>query len=193
MNNATNTNVSPSSATSRATISSNFGVYQQTSIGSSDISIHTLVPDAISAEPYCQALIAKLFFYQIMTLSDTSSVSFSDLMSTVSSYFGLNTGSAKREAEFTIISIHNAFFLVSNPQGVGFWDVSVKSLTIPDLARHPADLTYFTFLSVVPLPRSLSPHQHYLHSLIFFFGCLNHLTLPPLISLYSPRQQYLLH
>ena len=35
------------------------GVYQQTSVGSGDVSIRTLVPTAISAEPYRKALIIK--------------------------------------------------------------------------------------------------------------------------------------
>ena len=43
-------------------ISSHFGVYQQTKIGSSKVSTHTLVPASISAEPYRKALIAKIFF-----------------------------------------------------------------------------------------------------------------------------------
>ena len=43
-------------------ISSYFGVYQQTKIGSSKVSIHTLVPASISAEPYRKALIANIFF-----------------------------------------------------------------------------------------------------------------------------------
>ena len=84
-----------------------------------------------------------------MNLSDNPSVSFSDLMSTVASHFGLNTGSAEREAETTAMSIHNTSFLVSNLQSVGFSDVSVKPLTIPDPDRRPANLTYFLFRSVV--------------------------------------------
>ena len=84
-----------------------------------------------------------------MTLSDIPSVFFSDLMSTVASYFGLNIGSAKREAETAAIDIRNAFFLFSNLQGVDFSDVSGKPITIPDPVRCSADLTYFTFRFVV--------------------------------------------
>ena len=82
-----------------------------------------------------------------MTLSDTPSVSFSDLVSTVASYFSLNTGSTEREVETASINIRNAFFLVSNLQGVGFSDVSCKPLTIQDPDRYPANLTllYFSF------------------------------------------------
>ena len=57
----TKTTSSLFSATSRDTTSSNVGVYQQTVIESSDISIRTLVPDPISAEPYRKALIANSF------------------------------------------------------------------------------------------------------------------------------------
>ena len=90
MNSTTTTNVSTSSVTSRATVSLDFGVYQQNSIGFSDISIRTLVPDAISAELYRKTLIARPIFHQIMNLSDTHFLSFSDLMSTIALYVGIN-------------------------------------------------------------------------------------------------------
>ena len=63
-----------------------FCVYQQILVGSGDVSVRTLVPAAISAAPYRKALIAKIFFRQILALTDTSSVSFSDLMSTVTAF-----------------------------------------------------------------------------------------------------------
>ena len=75
-----------------------------------------------------------------MNFSDTPSVSFSDLMSTVASNFGLNTGSAEREAETAGIDIRNALSLVSNFQGVGFSDISGKPITIP-AARRPTPFT----------------------------------------------------
>ena len=84
-----------------------------------------------------------------MNLSDTPSVSLSNVMSTVASYYGLNTGFTEREAETAGINIRNNVFLVSSLQGVGFFDVSSKPLTISNPARRPADLTYFTFRSVV--------------------------------------------
>ena len=86
-----------------------------------------------------------------MTLSDNPSVSFSDIMSTVASNFGLNTGSAEWEVETTAIDIRNDFFRVSNMQGVGFPDVSGKPITIPDPTRCPENLTYFTFCSIVSI------------------------------------------
>ena len=153
INSTSNTNVSPSSATPRTRMSSNFGVYRQTFISSSDISIRTLDIDAISTDPYRKALITKLFVRQIMTLSntlsDTLSISFRDLISTAVLYFGLNTRSIEREAEATTISIYNDFPLVSNLQDVGFSGNSSKHLTVPNPVRRPVDPTYFKFCSIV--------------------------------------------
>ena len=78
---------------------STFGIYQQTAVGLSDLSIRTLVPDPISAEPYRKALIAKRFFQQIMSLADSLSIELDDLISTVASYFSFSTGSAERDAD----------------------------------------------------------------------------------------------
>ena len=80
-------------------VASTFGVYQQTAVGLSDLSIRTLVPDPISAEPYRKALITKLFFRQILSLADSPSVELNDLFSTVASYFSFSTGSAERDAD----------------------------------------------------------------------------------------------
>ena len=87
----------------------NFGVYIQTPVGLSEFSIRTLVSVPISAEPYRQALIAKLFFHQILSLTDSPSVSVNDLMATVATYFDINTGSAEREAEAAAQSISRSF------------------------------------------------------------------------------------
>ena len=78
-----------------------FSVYQQTLFGLREISIRTLVSDTISAEPYRKALVTKLFFCQILPLSDNLCVFFSDLMTTTVSYFGINTGSTERAAKST--------------------------------------------------------------------------------------------
>ena len=56
---------------------SHFGVYQKTSVGTGDVTIRTLIPVAISAEPYRKALIAKLFsvrFYPSLTQLTSRSV-----------------------------------------------------------------------------------------------------------------------
>ena len=83
----------------------NFGVYMQTPVGLSEPLIWTLVPDPISAEPYRKALIAKLFLHQILSLTNSPSVSVNDLMATVAAYFDINSGSAEREAEAAAKSI----------------------------------------------------------------------------------------
>ena len=93
----------------------NFGVYRQTPVGLSELSIRTLVPVPISAEPYRKALIAKLFFHQILSLADSPSVFVNDLMATVAAYFDINTGSAEREAEAAAQSISRSFFPCVKP------------------------------------------------------------------------------
>ena len=108
-----------------------------------------LVPNDIRIKPCRKILINKLSFRQIATLSDTPSVSFSDLLSTVSLYFGYSTEFTEREAQATAISIHNIFLLFSNLQSVAFSNLNGKSLTISNFAHCPADLTYFTFRSIV--------------------------------------------
>ena len=90
--------------------SSHFGIYQQTSAGSGDVTIRTLVLVAISAEPYRKALIIKLLFRQILSLADAPSVFFSDLMTTVAIYFSINTESTEREADASISFIRSSFF-----------------------------------------------------------------------------------
>ena len=127
----------------------NFGIYQQTPVGLSEFSIRTLVPDAIGAEPYCKALIAKKIFHQILSLTDSLSVFFNDLLATVAAYFDINTGFVEREAEAAAQSISRSFFCVSNLIGVAFSDSSGKPLKVPDTANRPADITYFTFRSNV--------------------------------------------
>lgn len=80
-------------------ISSHFGAHQQTLVGSSDVSIRALVPAVISAAPYRKALVYKIFFRKILAFTDTLSVSFSNLMTTVVSYFFLNTSAVRKNAE----------------------------------------------------------------------------------------------
>ena len=64
-------------------VGSNFGVYQQITVGLSKLSIRTLVPDPISADPYYNAMIAKFFFHKILSLAEYHSVERNDLLSTV--------------------------------------------------------------------------------------------------------------
>ena len=114
-----------------------------------ELSIRTLVPDPTSAEPYRKALIIRLLFRQILTLADSPSVELNDLLSTVASYFTINTGSAEREADTAAQSIFQSFFRVYNLTGVAFSDASGKSIKVSNPASGPADLTYFTFRSNV--------------------------------------------
>ena len=111
---------------------SHFGIYQQTSVGTGDVTIRTLVPVAISVEPYRKALITKLFFRQILPLADATCVSFSDLMTTVALHFSINTGSSERESDVAVTSIRSNFFRVTNLKGAGFADTSGKTVKVPD-------------------------------------------------------------
>ena len=90
--------------------SSHFGVYQQTKIGSIEVSIRTHFPISISTVPSRKLMIAKICFRKILTLSASSSVYSSDFTTTVASYFGINTESAKREAEVAVTSIRKDVF-----------------------------------------------------------------------------------
>ena len=63
------------SVPARSTDQHGFGVYQLTTVGSSEATIRTLVPVSISALPYRKALIAKLFFRQILGHAGSPSIS----------------------------------------------------------------------------------------------------------------------
>ena len=88
----------------------NFGVYQQTPVELGELPLSTHVPDNISAEPYRKALIAKLFFHKILSLTDSPSAFFNDLLATIAAYFDIITGSAEKEAEASAQSI-SLYFL----------------------------------------------------------------------------------
>ena len=109
-------NIHSNSAVDSGPASSHFRVYQQTTVGSTDISIQIFIPATISAPPYYKTLIAKTFFHQILALTDTHSAFFSDLMTTVASYISLNTGTTEREAEAAVATIRSVFFRVSHLQ-----------------------------------------------------------------------------
>ena len=89
--------------------SSRFDIYQQNKIGSNEVSIRTLVPASISIENYRKALNAKICFRNILTLFITPSVSSSDFMTTVASYFRINMGSSERKVEGVVDSIRKDF------------------------------------------------------------------------------------
>ena len=148
-NNLHNNNAPSFTADTSGSVFSNFGVYQQTPVGLSELSIRTLVPDPISADPCRKALIVNLSFHKILSLYDSPPVSFNKLIATVSSYFDIRTGSAERDTETASQSIYRSFFQVSNLIGVTFSDTSGKPVEVPDTDSHPADVTYFTFRSTV--------------------------------------------
>ena len=106
-----------------------FGKFQDTAVGS-DLTIRTIVPPDISAEPYRKAMISILFFRRILSLSSSPSVTISDLTATVAAYFAIPTGSAEREAERIVESVRHAFFVVGNLQGIGFLDSSGKPIAV---------------------------------------------------------------
>ena len=89
-----------------------FGVYHLTSVGASDATIRNLVHVSVSASSYHKSLIAKLSFPQILGYVDLSSISISDLASTVASYFDMSTAIAEISATL--------FFYVDDMSGVGF-------------------------------------------------------------------------
>ena len=85
--------------TSVVNLASFFGAVQDTTVGSSDIMILTIVPPDISADLYRKAIITILFFRRILSLSSSSSISISDLTATIAAYFTLPTDSVELEAE----------------------------------------------------------------------------------------------
>ena len=99
--------------------------------------------------PYRKALITEMMLHQILALSDTTSVSFSDLMTTVASYFDFNTESATKEVETVVARVRTDLFCVNNLQDISFSNAPGNRMTVPDSAQRPADFTYFTFRSVV--------------------------------------------
>ena len=126
-----------------------FEVFQGTTIGSSKLTIRTIVPPDISAELYRKAMIAILFFRRIISLSSSPSVSISDMTATVAAYFPLPTGSTEREAERIVDSIRHASFHVDSLQGIVYLDSSGKLTLVSDIANRAADIVFFTFRSTV--------------------------------------------
>ena len=123
-----------------------FGKYQDTAIGY-ELTIRTIVPPNINAEPYRKTMVAILFFRRIISLSSSPSITISDLTTTVAAYFAMPTGSVERESERIVESVRHAFFDVGNLQGIGFVDSSGKAITVSD--HREADITFFSFRSTV--------------------------------------------
>ena len=94
-----NNNISNLGGGSSGSAFANFGVYQQTPVGLSKLAIGTLDLDDICAESYRKVLIPNLFFLQILSLTDSPSVFFTDLLAIVAAYFDIATGCVEIEAK----------------------------------------------------------------------------------------------
>ena len=113
-------------------------------VGSSDLTIGTIIPPDISSEPYRKAMTTILFFRRILSLYSSPSVSINDLTTTVAAYFTLPIGSVEHEAECIVESIHHAFFHVDNLQDIGFLNSSGKVTLLSDIASRAVDIIFFT-------------------------------------------------
>ena len=133
-----------------------FGIYQLTPIGASNTTILTLVSVDISALSYRKVLISKIFFRQILGYTASPTIFVSDLISTITSYFDMNTAMAEREVESASISIRDSIFSVANMSRVGFLDSTEKSITISDPDNRLRDVLYFTFCSSLN-PNTIDP------------------------------------
>ena len=95
INSTTNNNPSvgvfPQKSSTLSSNSYRFGVYQLTTVGTSDATIISLVLVLISISFYRKALIAKCFLCQIIDYADSSFISISYVVSTVASYFDMST------------------------------------------------------------------------------------------------------
>ena len=115
-----------------------------TAIGAGDVIIRTLVPVPISP-PYRKALITKSLFCQILGHEASPFIFFSDLVTTVATYFDMSTAMTERETKPAADSIRYSIFRVTNMFGVGFLNFKEKSLAIIDPFHRPDDITYFNF------------------------------------------------
>ena len=123
-----------------------------TTIGTSDATIHTFVPVPINTSRYRKTLIAKLFVRQILIHATLPSISISDLVTTVASYFDMSTAMTEREAKTAAESIYDSIFRVTNMTRVNFLDSKEKPVAITDPSRRLDDITYFTFRA------NINPH-----------------------------------
>ena len=114
-----------------------------------NLSIRTIVPPTISAEPFRLAMIAIIFIRHILSLFSSLSVFLSNLTVPVAAYFSHPIGSATRETERIVDSIRLVFFHIDNFQDIEFLDFSNKSALVSDLAHHATVIVFFTFRSTV--------------------------------------------
>ena len=126
-----------------------FGAFQDTAVGSSNLTIRTIVPPNIGTEPYRKTMINILLLRLIFSLSSSSSVSISNLTAATAAYFTLPIGSVEREVEHIVDWIHHASFHVDNLQGIEFLNFSNEPTIVSDLTNSAADIVYFTYRSMV--------------------------------------------
>ena len=120
-----------------------------TPISSIDFTIHTLIPPAIRIKPYRNAMLTTLFLRQTINIFYSSFITISDLITTITLYFDINTGSAESKAERATDRIDQAFFAMTNLYSVRFFTSAGKSATNTDLANRPDDITFYLFGSVI--------------------------------------------
>ena len=101
-----------------------------------------------------------MFFRQILSYTDSLSISISDLISTVVSYFDMSIAMDEREAEAAAIYILASIFCVDNVTKIIFLDLTGKFVTINNLDNRLRDVSYLLFACL----------------------CI-YLTIPPLLSL----------
>ena len=131
-----------------------FGVYQLTTLGASNATIHTLIPVLISALPppiLSIPLRRAPFPPQILRHAASPSISISDLVTTVGTFLDMEIAIAERDTETVADFICNSIFRVTIMIGVGFINSKGKSITIDDPSRRQDDITYFTFRAIINL------------------------------------------
>ena len=153
------TSFSNQTTSARSNDSYGFRNYQLTTVGASEAIIHTLVSVPISAPPYRNALIAKIFFRQILGHTASPSIPISDLVSTVATYFNMSTEMAEIDAKIAADSIRDSIFRVDNMTGVGYLNSKEKSVTIDDHSSRPPNVAYITFRSTIN-PHIVDPRAH---------------------------------
>ena len=102
-----------------------FRTFQDTVVRSMNLLIRTIVPPNISVEIFRIAIIAILFIRQILSLSSSLSIFFSNMTVPVVVYFLLPTGSAARATERIVDSIRPVFY-IDNLQGIEFLDFPIN-------------------------------------------------------------------
>ena len=89
-----------------------------------ELTIRTIVPPDISAEPFRKTMLLIIFIRRILSLSSSHYITISDMITTVVASFAMPAGSAEREAVRIMDPVRHTFFDVVNLQGIGFLDFS---------------------------------------------------------------------